>query len=705
VTMPPIAPKPALLRPDLTFMVRDDTETSRPATVVTDPVRGSFFALQWPESAVLLTWRSQRSSVRLQEGTRRMFGVDVRMATVEAVLRFAERNQLIVANGAETSHSMHAQWQQRTQSIALRILHNYLFFRVPVLRPDTLLRQLVPICAVFFSSLFWRCVAIAAMVGVYLASRQPDAVTAAFAASFSIQALPSFAIALLGLKIVHEFGHAIAASRLGCRVPTMGVAVMLGAPVFYTDVSDSWRLPRHADRLTVVAAGVAAEAIVATVALVAWSLMPDGTVRQLCFALATTAVVLSLTINLNPFMRYDGYFALSDWWRVPNLQARAFDLGLWRLREILFGLGHPPPETLAAGLQRKLIIYAWMTAIYRLFLFLGIAVIVFFMAGKAVGLVLAAIEISVFIGRPILAELKEWWVMRYDIAVSRRGRITAIVAASVCVLSVCPLLTTAEAPAILAAVREEPLHLPTPAQLTKVAVRDGQTVRAGEVLFEATSPALVREFEKAIAALALVRVQVDRSHVHERERDLRLVHQHRLAAALEKVAGIERRIGQLVIRAPFDGTVVDLDPVAAPARWFGVAQPLARLIDNTIVQARGVLADDDLMRVKPGARATFVPDDPARARSTLRVTDLRSASDGRLSEISLSERHGGSVPTGGPKGDQLVRRGAFEVVLIGDQQGPPHLVRGVLRIDADAVSPARVLWRSVARVLVREQGF
>ena len=68
------------------------------------------------------------------------------------------------------------------------------------------------------------------------------------------RARSAFAITLGFLKVVHELGHAYTAKRFGCRVPTMGVALLVLVPVLYTDVNESWKLtapqaaPRHRRR-------------------------------------------------------------------------------------------------------------------------------------------------------------------------------------------------------------------------------------------------------------------------------------------------------------------------------------------------------------------------------------------------------------------------------------------------------------------------
>ena len=64
----------------------------------------------------------------------------------------------------------------------------------------------------------------------------------------------------------------------------------------------------------------------------------------MAFLLATTTWVSTVLINASPFMRFDGYFLLSDFLQMPNLHARAFALARWDLRERLFALGEPAPE-------------------------------------------------------------------------------------------------------------------------------------------------------------------------------------------------------------------------------------------------------------------------------------------------------------------------------------------------------------------------
>ena len=91
------------------------------------------------------------------------------------------------------------------------------------------------------------------------------------------------------------------------------------------------------------------------------------------------------------------------WWRIDNLQHRAFALARWQLREWLFDLQAPMQESWSHRQRRKLLIYAYGTWIYRFLLFLGIALLVYHFFFKALGLVLFFIEIVWLIARPGLS--------------------------------------------------------------------------------------------------------------------------------------------------------------------------------------------------------------------------------------------------------------------------------------------------------------
>ncbi|HEY3060338.1 MAG TPA: DUF3105 domain-containing protein [Chloroflexota bacterium] len=127
---------------------------------------------------------------------------------------------------------------------------------------------------------------------------------------------PGALVAVFALLYVaaffHELGHAAALRYGGGRVRGMGAGVYLFYPVFYTDVTDSYRLSRWA-RVRTDLGGFYFH-LIFVLGIIAYSLASGN----------ESLLVLVLVINLDifrqclPFVRFDGYWALADLTGVPD---------------------------------------------------------------------------------------------------------------------------------------------------------------------------------------------------------------------------------------------------------------------------------------------------------------------------------------------------------------------------------------------------
>ena len=114
----------------------------------------------------------------------------------------------------------------------------------------------------------------------------------------------------------HECGHAAGCRYGGARPGRIGVGIYLVWPSFFTDVTDSYRLDR-AGRLRTDLGGVYFNVIF----MLGLAGCYAATGRQVL--LLTIAVThLEMLEQLLPFVRFDGYFILSDLIGVPDLFAR-----------------------------------------------------------------------------------------------------------------------------------------------------------------------------------------------------------------------------------------------------------------------------------------------------------------------------------------------------------------------------------------------
>lgn len=127
----------------------------------------------------------------------------------------------------------------------------------------------------------------------------------------------SFAIAYVVFLLAlcaHELGHAAACSRYGVRPGDIGFALYLVFPAVYCDVTRAWLLPRR-KRVVVDIAGLVFEvgvgAVYVIIALVFHFWFLD---------VAALMVLGNLLWALNPFGRFDVYWALNDALGITDLR-------------------------------------------------------------------------------------------------------------------------------------------------------------------------------------------------------------------------------------------------------------------------------------------------------------------------------------------------------------------------------------------------
>ncbi len=142
---------------------------------------------------------------------------------------------------------------------------------------------------------------------------------------FAAGNLPLLMGTLVGTKLIHELAHATVCYRLGAKPGEIGVMFLCGAPCPYCDVTDSWRLDSAARRAWIMLAGVYVELIMAAIALLVWWYTSAGVAHFVAMNVMVVCGISTLLFNLNPLMRYDGYYVLADLCGSTNLRQEAAD--------------------------------------------------------------------------------------------------------------------------------------------------------------------------------------------------------------------------------------------------------------------------------------------------------------------------------------------------------------------------------------------
>ena len=695
------------LRQELRLEPGAPLPSGAPGFILFDPLRHLFFQLGALEQRVAALWpRGEAGAVRAALIAEGAPAADAE-AAITAFHDFALTNSLTRDAPGNAVETLSARDAARRRDWWRWLLDHYLFIRVPLVRPAAFLARTLPVARRIWSPAGIAVFATLALLGLYLVTRQWDAFAGSFGGLLTAQGLAAWAAALFVVKCFHELGHAYTATRYGCRVPSMGVSFLVMVPVLYTDTSAAWRLRSRSQRMLIDAGGLCAEFSVAAAALFLWSFLPDGSVRTGAFVLATTSLATSLLVNASPFMRFDGYYILSDLLGVPNLAPRAFALARWRARELLFALGEAPPEELRRPLRRAMYAYAAVTFAYRTALYLGIALVVYHSFFKALGLALFAVEVSVFLARPVLSELREWRVRGPVMRAQPRARMVAALAAAGVVAAFLPLDRSVSLPAVLTPIVDRPAVTGEPALVERVLVRDRARVAAGQPLLLLSSPEIDLGIAQSRLGIAQLESRLARAASDARDLADAAVLTRDLNAERDRLAGLERRHAALTVRAAVAGQVVDLPDTLTPGTWTDGRTPLLRVVTPGRYSVDAFVPEDQRWRIGAGVIGRFVPAEAATAPWRVRLDEVGASAIRTLDQPLLAAANGGPIATEprAEKGELKPKAATVALRLTAERKAAGLLgqpVAGTVTLPAQGESLAAKLARALTRVLVRE---
>lgn len=711
---PPASPAnlPAL-REDLEIVPGPGLRNGLRCWLVHDRFRDRHFQVDRKFVELAAIWQPVAPGQMVAIASRRL-GRPVSGDEISEMAAFLLRNSLALQGGkAETTRCMRQDAAAR-RSLLARAFQAVFFLRLRLIRPQRFLDLAWPVVRHLFTKRAVVLYFLAAMAGLYLLSRQWDQFVASLAGMMTPSGMVAGLWALVLVKLLHEAGHAFMARKHGVSVPSAGIAFMLGMPVLYTDTGAAWRLDRRR-RMMIAAAGIFAELVLAALATLFWVFLPDGPLRQAAFNTAAISWIMSLAVNLNPFMRFDGYYLFADWIGIENLQERGFGLARWRLRELLFALRIEPPEHLPVGLRRIVILHAFATWLYRVVLFLTIALLVYGFFIKVAGIAMFLAGIGYFIAGPLWREIRVWWELRESIAATRRTRAVALLSIAIVALLVLPWSGRVEVPAMLRHDGITGIYAPVSARVVHMNLADGRMVRKGESLLALSATDLDHRLEIASRRAELLEMRLRRVAADPLERSMMPVLQRELATAREALEGFRRLRESLDLRAPFDGVLENAAPELYPGMHVSPARRLALLRGKDTLILRGYVHESGYARLSGGETGRFLPDDPQFPTLPVRLATLGETAMGKIALPLLTQRHGGAIPLEmNPGSEQPVPAGAwFAVTLLPGMDLSPQSpyrtldreLRGMVILDGERRSLASAALSRVAGILVRESGF
>ena len=385
-------------------------------------------------------------------------------------------------------------------------------------------------------------------------------------------------LGLLLVKALHEFGHTLVCKRFGGEVHTMGIMLIVFAPLPYMDATSSWGFRNRRQRILVAASGMLYEFFAASCAALIWANSGPGAIHSLAFNMMMVASISTLVFNANPLLRYDGYYILSDLLDIPNLQSRA-QAQLRHMAEFyLFGDRQSTSPAVSPKEAFWLILYGILSGPYRVIVYGGIILFVadrFLLAGMMMaaicifswGVVPAVRFVNYISSSPKLARTRT-----RAIAVS-----LAAIGAILLVLGTIPFKNSFRAPGVVEAENYLQVVSDTPGQIAEIISENGSWVQPGTPLMRLVNPELDIEMALVSAQREEVMAQLQQSAVFDADRAREALVKH-LATLDRKLRKTEKQRQALLVKAEQSGIWVAPDAYELKGVWLARGVELGKII-------------------------------------------------------------------------------------------------------------------------------
>lgn len=621
----------------------------------------------------------------------------------EAVLQLLSQlylSNLLQYNLAADSAKLFERYEKTRQREKRAKLLNVMFMRFPLLDPDQFLVKTLPIAKLLISPIGAVIWLVVVGFALKLVAENWSLLRDQSQSVLSPGNLPLLYAGMILVKAIHEFGHAYFCRRFGGEVHVMGIMLMIFTPMPYVDATSSWGFRKRWQRAMVGAAGMIVELFVAAIATFIWAKTGQGTLHSLAYNMMFVASVSTVIFNINPLLRFDGYYILSDLLEIPNLHQRS----LQHLKHIgeryLFGLKKSRSPALTRKEAAWLTFFGIASGIYRVIVFGGILL---FVADQflIIGIIMAAVCAIAWVMRPAILFVR--YLATSPQLERQRWRAVSVSAALVAGLlvlfDVIPFPHHFRAPGVLESRQWTEVLNKVPGQVEGVLTPAGGTVKAGQPLLRLKNQEL--DFEIAAARASIDEMQARlREAMQNQTPNLKPLNS-RLESLTKRLDRLLTDQESLVISARQDGLWVAPQVNDMVGRWLPRGTSCGLIVDASSFDFVATVPQEDVNRLFasdiPGAEIRL----NGQAHISLKAGQLHviPAEQRNLPSAALGWAAGGEVPISqnDPQGTQAAEP-FFEVRTPISTAGEAALLHGrggKIRFDLE---PEPLLPRGIRRL-------
>ena len=734
----------------LSVYARTDLEASRATYlgrsywIVKDPIGSKYYRFQDEEYYILKSLDGTKSLDVIKEDFEAKFPPQkITLEEIQSFVGQLHQCSLIVVSVPDQGHELLKRRKKRRRQELLAASTNILAIRFKGVDPNRFFDAVVPYVRWCFHPItLWCCLLLMAsallLIGIefdHFRSKLPE-----FQQFFGPGNLLMLSATLFFTKVLHEFGHGFSCKVLGGECHELGVMILVLTPCLYCNVSDSWMLPNKWKRAGIGVAGVFVECTLASICTFIWWFTNENMLHYLCLNIMFISSVSTIIFNINPLLRYDGYYILADILEIPNLRQKATKVMSQKAQEWFLGMETQEDPflpkrnqfwfaayTVAAVCYRWVVMASILFFVYRFFDSYGL---------KVVAQGIAAMSLYGLLVMPLWKIGKFFWVPGriHKVKKSHFYPSLAGLLALIGVFVFVPFPYSIYAPAVLElrqndASTSNVLAPKSGGVLAKICVKEGEYVQAGQELVVLKNPQLFSELNAL------------QGELHETERDLQANEQlgndqeavARKQEDLAKIEGLKRAIDalreecmRLTITAPISGVVVSpywrmdrttkfQDDSSELTQWDGTPL-LQRNLFTTIEPGVEICSIGDIKRLEAvivvdQSKINFIqPGQSVKLKLTERpeetyfaeVKEALDVENKRMEEVpyQLSAKGGGPVATEtGEGGVERPQSASFRVRV--DFDNGDELIRVGMTAKAKIKATPQTLSQRLMR-LIRE---
>ena len=417
-----------------------------------------------------------------------------------------------------------------------------------------------------------------------------------------------FWLLVLILGFIHESSHGLTCKHYGGQVHSMGLMFLYFAPAFYVDVTEIWINSSKIERVYTIFAGIWSEMVVCGLAMIVWVNTQNGQwLHDFAYQIVLLSGVAVVVINLNPLIKLDGYYCLTELLGLPDLKERstAFMTGWFQSRILRL-----PVETIVVPRRRVtlFIVYAVLSGIYSYLLLFFVIRLSYnvFSHWLAEFALLPAGYLAFILFRSRLRSLRKVAIQFWELKI-RSGRflrpLPLFAIALVAALIFVPIWRDREdAWFVIEPARTETLHAAVPGRLEQVLVQQGQAVHAGQPLLRMSSLMAGSMHSSAAAQSGDARYQAISAELQGQSIGAAAARQD---ASLRSTSLAREAVSSLEIAAPSDGVVLTNDPGSLLNQDVAAGQSLLDLAKNGRPLVRVYIPVSALDRIRPGSEVAL----------------------------------------------------------------------------------------------------